>query len=472
MVKQSLLVREVIDRISKSHILSVYEKFIKKDLESIILSLYALHYQDHDVKEILRLLKKDSFNRTKRRWLQNAVKDYEAKNKKKGKELLGEYLLLRSYFERNGAELFRQQFDGALSPEEVIYKRIQFLTGWSNDESAYLSEYLYLQQKTKTQIEKAVQIDITLIIGTVLTDTTLQSPEDIIIESPFSTVENPFFANTRGKVTLADPLLKREGKEYFLSSYNAGEGANYELLVEKEYAEGNGNKVSDLDRLDYKIFLEVMSKRDELFATQKIINIKIGDVVKNLYKTDSARNYKTVEERIVKMKHYSMTKTEGSKRTSYGIFDFVEVTTNPNGTRVAEIHVNEVIYRDYLQRQTIRMYRNKVEKLSLDSSYHLLFVMQKERLICYETKSPYTVSRDYLYFSTKIRFRKRRKQENLQEIEEALDELVKQNIVVQSYRRVGQVFQITFIPIDEEEVRNLLAGDYEYMPLASYKHIE
>ncbi|GAA3314909.1 hypothetical protein GCM10020331_008650 [Ectobacillus funiculus] len=45
-------------------------------------------------------------------------------------------------------------------------------------------------------------------------------------------------------------------------------------------------------------------------------------------------------------------------------------------------------------------------------------------------------------------------------------------IAVQSYRRSGQVFQITFIPIEEEEVKNLLEGDYEYMPLSPYKHIE
>ncbi|GAA3314906.1 hypothetical protein GCM10020331_008640 [Ectobacillus funiculus] len=70
-----------------------------------------------------------------------------------------------------------------------------------------------------------------------------------------------------------------------------------------------------------------------------------------------------------------MTKVESNRKTSYGIFlIFVDITTNPNGTRIAEIHVNEVIYRDYIQRQTVRIYRNKVEKLSLDSSYHLLFL--------------------------------------------------------------------------------------------------
>ncbi|GAA3314903.1 hypothetical protein GCM10020331_008630 [Ectobacillus funiculus] len=76
----------------------------------------------------------------------------------------------------------------------------------------------------------------------------------ISLKVRFSTVENPFFANTRGKVHLTDPLLEREGKEYFLNHYNPYEDEGYQLLIEKEYVEENGNKVSDLDRLDYKIF--------------------------------------------------------------------------------------------------------------------------------------------------------------------------------------------------------------------------
>ncbi|GAA3328268.1 hypothetical protein GCM10020331_071560 [Ectobacillus funiculus] len=45
-----------------------------------------------------------------------------------------------------------------------------------------------------------------------------------------------------------------------------------------------------------------MSNRDERFASRKIIEIKIGDLVKkNLYKTDGTKkNYKIVEERITK----------------------------------------------------------------------------------------------------------------------------------------------------------------------------
>jgi hypothetical protein len=467
----SLLIREVIDRVSKLRLLSVYNESIKGDLESTILPLYQQHFENKDVNEALRILKKDFLNRTKRRWLDAAIRDYEQKKPKKNKELIGEYKALTAYYKTNGKELFCKQFENVSSPEEVIDKRISILREWSQEDSFFLTDYPYIHQKTKTQREKAIHTDISIIIGLTILDPSFQNGNHSIIESPFSTVENPFFSNSRAKLLVEQPLLEKEGKEYFLSTYNSEDGTDYELLIEKEYAEENGNKISDLDRFDYKVFLEIMSQRDELFATQKIINVKIGDLVKALYKTDSKRNYQMIEERITKMKHYSMTKVQHNKKIAYGIFDFVDITTMPNGTRIAEIHVNEVIYRDYIQRQTVRIYKNKVEKLSLDAAYHLLFVMQKERLICYETKSSYNVTRDYLYFSTRVRFRKRRKKENLVEIETALDELVEQKLAVQSYKRVGQVFQITFIPVGESEVKDLLAGDYEYAPLSIYQNV-
>ncbi|KOO48157.1 hypothetical protein [Priestia koreensis] len=470
----SLLVREVIDRISKLRLLTVYQETLKSDLESIILPLYEQHYENKDVQESLRALKKDFLRRTKRRWLDNAVRDFQRKDPKKNRELIGEYKALLPYYETNGEELFRNQFkEDVSSPEELINSRIKVLEAWCEDDSKLITDYAYITQKTKKQREKAISTDISIIIGLTLLDPSFQNNQhQNIIESPFSTVENPFFSNSRAKLIVEQPLLKKEGKEYFSSLYNSEDGTDYELLIEKEYAEETGNKVSDLDRFDYKVFLEIMSKRDELFATQKVIHIKIGDLVKSLYDTDSQRNYKSIEERITKMKHYSMTKIQEDKKLAYGIFDFVDITTMPNGTRIAEIHVNEVIYRDYIQRQTVRIYKNKVEKLSLDAAYHLLFIMQKERLICYETNSSYTVARDYLYFSTKVRFRKRRKNENLIEIEKALDELVEQKLAVQSYKRNGQVFQISFIPVGESEVQDLLSGDYEYAPLSFYQTVQ
>ncbi|MFC6604391.1 hypothetical protein ACFQDF_27170 [Ectobacillus funiculus] len=137
----------VIDRVSRLNLLSICEKYLQTDLEHVVLSLYEQYYQDKDIKESFRLLKKDSFSRTKRRWINSAIKDYETQNQKKNKELIGEYRLLRKYYETSGKELFSEQFEGISCPEEVMKRRIEALTQWSNDEARYLTDYLYLHQK-------------------------------------------------------------------------------------------------------------------------------------------------------------------------------------------------------------------------------------------------------------------------------------------------------------------------------------
>ncbi len=132
--------------------------------------------------------------------------------------------------------------------------------------------------------------------------------------------------------------------------------------------------------------------------------------MKALYKTDSKRNYQMIEERITKMKHYSMTKVQHNKKIAYGIFDFVDITTMPNGTRIAEIHVNEVIYRDYIQRQTVRIYKNKVEKIKFRRRLSFAIRYAKKSVsFAMKQKSSYNVTRDYLYFSTKSPLSKKTK---------------------------------------------------------------
>lgn len=454
-----------IERISNSPLMPVIEDYIDKNVKNLILSIYEDVYQEKDIKETWIFLKRDSFNRTKRRWAGNAIRDYETKDNKQKKELYGEYLLLCTYFDTYGTKRFQEKFEGFLTPEDYIQVQIERLREWSEDDGKLLTEYPYLSNKTKTQISKAIRIDLSMLLGEWLV--TGGKSVNQIIESPFSTVENPFFSNRRGALKLDNELLVQGQKEYLLSSYKVNDEADYLLMVEKEYAADNSHRVNDLDQTDYKIFLEVMSYRDSLFATQKVITVKLGDIVRNIYSSDGKNNYKSLEERLAKMKAYSMTKVlQNGTKTTFGIFDTIEYPPElTGGIRTANIYVNEMIYREYIQRQTVRIYKTKLEKLTTDSARHLIFILQKERLICYETNATYTVSRDYLYFATRVRFKKRRKSDNLKEIQEALDDLIQQSIVVKSYKRTRDMFQIEFFPIDEQEVKDIVQGNFEYNPL-------
>lgn len=126
----SLLIREVIDRVSKLRLLSVYNESIKGDLESTILPLYQQHFENKDVNEALRILKKDFLNRTKRRWLDAAIRDYEQKKPKKNKELIGEYRALTAYYKTNGKNSFANSLKTyRLRKKSLINELISYVNG-------------------------------------------------------------------------------------------------------------------------------------------------------------------------------------------------------------------------------------------------------------------------------------------------------------------------------------------------------
>ncbi|MGG2134619.1 hypothetical protein AB1284_25440 [Bacillus sp. S2(2024)] len=460
--------QQIIDQITKMNLFKVIEKYISIDLEDLINIVFEKYYKDKDIKDTLNKLKRDDLNRTKKRWFTNAIKNYEAEKKKKNRiEIDGEAEFLLRFYEQYGENLFEQEFSKYKSPESIISSRIAEIKEWSESETKFLTDYRYINQKTKLQIEKAIEIDIAILIGNYLKKSKSSGAQ--VYEN--SLVDLAFFGNTRGKVSLEEETYMNEDNEYYRHKYTPDKNMEINVLVDKDYVMSKENKVSDLDPMDYKIFLEVMRHRDELFATQKLIIVKIGDLVSNIYSSGGMKNYMIVEERLKKMRHFSITKQDNKGNWSaIGIFSDVNVIVQPNGTKVAEIYVTEAIYKDYIQKQTVRIYKEKVDNLTQNTSQHLIFIMQKERLICYKSETNYAVTRDYTYFAGKIRFKKKRKNENLKELEAALSELVEQNIVVKSYKRIGEVFQIQFHPINEQEVQDLLEGNYDYTPLENYSN--
>ncbi|WP_336770410.1 hypothetical protein [Bacillus bombysepticus] len=469
MIAKGKLINTVIDKISKTTLLEEIEKQTFGDIEDIVAYLYEQNFKNKDAKEELIKLKAYSFNRTKKRWAQNAIKDYDKKVKRKNKkELLSEYSLLKDYYDKNGEKLFQQQFNNHTSPESVIEERKQLLLQWSVSEEKSLSSYPYLHQKTKKQIENAILTDITMIIGmTLLNEELNTNSPNIVLETPFSAIENPIFGNTRGKVKFKKNAVeeKNDNKEFYSNEYSLSDGKKYNLLVSKEYVQELNNNVKDLDPMDYKIFLEVMSHRDNSFTTQRAIIIKIGDLVKKLYSSDTVKNYEAVTERLLKMGNFRMTSmADDGQINLVSIFSDVKITPQPNGNNIARIVVSDSVYNDYIQRQTVLVYKEKVDTLSIDLAHHLIFILQKERMICYQANLEYSINRDLLYFSGYIRFKKRTKTENIKELEKAFNEIIDRQFIVKSYKRIRDTFQIDFYPVEEQEAKDLLEDNYDYIP--------
>ena len=456
-------VMEVWDEIrAHINIPDIQECFKEKDENAIIEKIYNESYVSNEiyensfitneleVKESLRINKKRR-NQTKKRWVQSSIKDYEKGTSKKLKELRLEYEELTYFYEEKAKSNLVHKFLGE-NPQDIIEETILQLKSWCDDPNSYLANYPYILEKSNSQIEKALTADITVLLGDLLLRKYNGKIQDVIVEKPYSYVDHPVFSEVRGKLELEEELTEDENVKHYYNDYNVTPDYNAQMIVESEYAQQK--QVGVLDKTDERIFAEVLNHRNGLFATKRKIFVEVGKIIKALYKSDNLNTYKLVAERLVKMRNVSFNIITKDRYLAFGLFDYVDVR-DEDGVWMAEITVNEQIYQEYLNKQTIRMYKAVIQKFELPISRILIFALQKERFLGKDDQ-PNKQVYPYIFFLAKVRFKNKNRKENFKLIENSLQEMVSNGICIKEFKRVGDSFHIEYIPITEYEVEDLL----------------
>ncbi|MFB8426949.1 hypothetical protein ACFC4S_33880 [Priestia megaterium] len=400
-----------------------------------------------EVKESLRTSKKRR-NQTKKRWVQSAIKDFEKGTSKKVKELCKE---CESFIEQKHSMDANTKVTNQ-NPEKSIQDIIEDIKSWCEDTNSYLSNYRYILEKSHSQIKKALTADITVILGDILLTKYNGKIQNVIVEKPYSYVDNPVFSDSRGKLKLKENITKEGSVDFHYNDYELDSDYSMKTIVEPDIVKKG--QVGKLDKTDEKIFTEILNYRGAPFATERKIYVDIGKVVRALFKSDNIENYTFVADRLLKMVSITFKVVTKKKYLAFGIFDYVNVE-DKDGIWMAEITVNEQIYQEYLNKQTIRMYNSFIQKFELPLSRLLIFALQKERFTgkaLHQNKRVYP----YLFFLAKVRFKSRNRKNNYKQIEESLQEMVDNGICVKEFKRVGDSFYIEYIPITDYEVEDLL----------------
>lgn len=140
----------------------------------------------------------------------------------------------------------------------------------------------------------------------------------------------------------------------------------------------------------------------------------------------------------------------------FGIFDNVEIDLANRG-RKAEITVNEKVHQQVLDDKMIRIYGDKFKQLELEVSENIVSFLQFNRwkwhLSGFDEKHCILTYDSFLY---KMRFdSRRRKSEIIKLIEESLQEFVDKEFIIQSFKRRGDLFYITYISVEDYELIDL-----------------
>lgn len=434
-------------------------------LETLIAFLYESHYKDKDKEEVYRIIKKESFFRTKRRWVKSAIKninDPSAPNK----ELRAKNLFLQEYINKFGTKQFEREFK-VKSLSDYIERATKELQEWAENDVLPIYSYPYFEEKTPRQHKTSIQIDLLMIIGEFLiSNTAFFKPT--VYQSPNFAINTSFFGvSGRGKLDLEKDTITESGDgdpgvdvSYHpaVKANSFGTNKNTNVLVSTDFVNDLNKKVPDLDTKDFELFLDVLNYRDANFQTNRRIQFPLKKLVTQIYGDKGGKNYEMTTERLLKLANYRITETtDDGEYFVKGLFSSVKIQNDvkdKSGGKIVTAYVSEDVYDDYLRQKVVSIYSEKVEELKGHFAYHLVFVLQKERLLSHQMNEANPVARKWLDFRYAIRFNRRTKKENLAEFEKAVAQIKEQQFLIQDYYRSGEYYFFTFFPLSSIELED------------------
>jgi hypothetical protein len=450
------------------------ESVFEEKVESVVKQLFEEKIKDKDLKKFRSDIYKNQFQKTKKRWfnsLLNSIENTGQKNKKTKKtELLKEIEMAEIILQEHGLEGFKSLYK-ANSVDELIEKRIEEVRSWCENTDQKLIDYRYIKDKTINQQQKALTVDICLILTTFLLSE-LNSNGTIYLEYTDKLEENAIFAISRGKMKFSSTPILIEGEEYYVNEYTPSKDYSLRTLVDKDVIEEGKYRSELLDEIDELIFHVVMSHRTLDFVSNRKIYVDVYSIMKQVYSSKSAKLLDTIERRIQKMSYLKFTATKKGKEQDYvifGIFDTVRKETGPNGERILEITVNDVLHQELIGQQVTRIYKEVLNKLENRLAKTIIFSLQKERLRAHlnqKNKGVFT----YEFFLFRMRFRTKDKNKNIAMIEECLEEIKRHNVTIKDFKRVGNEFHVEFLPVSEQEINDLLPISKNNPPLTHHEN--
>ena len=428
--------------------------YLEDDLNNVIKEAAEEYFSGKSLTEVRRSIFKNQFQKTKKRWYHSLNSSLNSP-KKKETELLREIAHYNYHVRTYGQGHAIKSF-GVDSVEMFIENRLSTIKEWVDDSNSLLTSYPYIHEKSKTSIINALKTDIALTIADVLLKENNGKTKNLLTIIPNVFSEHAFYGE-KTKLDISSGLTEIDGKNYLTSEYSPDE--NYSLLTIIDEQALREREITDrhlkaLDNADFDIFQAVMNHSSVEFVGQRKIFVQIGEIVKEVYKSDGKKNYEMVLSRLIKMANIRFTHVDKERVMVFGIFDYIEYDPTAINQTV-EITVSEVVHRDFTEFNLIQMYSDAIARLEIGLAKLLIFPLQKERLRTHAEGLTHTVL-SYEFFSHKLRFKNRGKLGNIKIIENCLDEMIRHNITVKSYRRVSNRFHIEFLEVTEHEIHDLL----------------
>lgn len=472
--------------------------------------LYKEFYDNKTPKEVLIYIKKNKFYRRKKQWANKAIdglKSYKNNNalNEKGlsRHLVEKYIMMKDYENQKGQMAFEKMFKEK-DCEKAIDSYLKELTNWRDHRTSLICEYPFFTELTNNQQSSALEVDLLVIIGEwlvtnlehleikglqdgkIMVDTSnLNESEDFVERAPSTSLNQPYWGVSKKEMAAlgnehsigAESLITVKRKKSFemsnefdlfldsniLQSYqsiNEIKNVNSLEIVEKsannELIKSYTKKIRTPDMADWRLFVYLINRRHKNFQQNRRIQVYFSDIIAENEKTDGRNTYQIITDRLLRLGFYRMAKNMDGKIHISSLFSDMIIDKDEKNKWFVTAVVSDSVYDDVIKQQTINIYNKKVQELQNDFAYHLVFVLQKARITSYKKESEdITITMEWEDFSS-IRFNKRTKKENFDEIELALKEIKEMGFLVKDYKRIANsAFIISTYPLNLYELEDM-----------------
>lgn len=467
--------RIVLDEIEKE-LCSKFEKtglFTSKMMEpdevknlAIELLTSEFHYDEKpmsDVKSIRhRVVKR--IKGTKKNWLKQVEGSTGQDNP------IERELSVLQRFRDNPA--FSSKFN-ELDDDEFKEKRLENLRTWASDPDAPTSAFPFFSEQHPASVKTAIRNDaIWFIAEYIIAEYGDNGDLRKAVENNPEAISQPIWTDKSIYRDETVETIRREDELHTVTLYNFhkdGEELTLQTslpLNTDDVVESKGLRNHQPDGKDMEIIRFIFRQKDNEFYKTKSITFDLRQLVLEIFKTASVRNYDNIEERLKKLsnirfemriKSSNRKKKEGSM--TWAFFDSLLINTDENGRRFVHIVIANSIYEQMINNQTTQIYQREVSRLELNLSKFLIHALQKERLRLNAENSPLTGTYSvYGFFMAHVRLPKGQFVRNMEMIQQALQEFKELGIIIEDYRPNKSLyeFEITFKPLSDME-----RADYE-----------
>ena len=451
------------------------EMFIKHASLTIMDSLKVLretHLKGTEWKESWWYFYSDKHSRKKTRWKNKAFRDLKQKKMKTAREL---FRLYREYSEVYTEEEVEKKLS---QPKKEVLQ-------WAEEPNSYFFQYPFFTDKTPVTKSAALEDDLAIAFLQYLKnewDEDKKRNGKEVTEFPYES--QVVFANTISKKEMKyDGVTYQDGEEMPYKDVGLDDQP-VRIMVKSTPLTNNMTKnfnVSptnyDIDQIDRDLMTAVLEHRGENFAIDKTIEVRLGDLVGDIYRSKGKKNYDSILSRLIKLQRYRYTHVtpeevngvitgEVNNREHMGFIEYINEIKTDQGETYLSIEINQGLHKRFINNQTLKIYRDQIQLL--DSSYRsMLLYMQKERIKAYRLGNT-KIELSYTQFKANIRFRYSSNSKIREEITKSLDEIIKKGIIVKDYIDGPYAFEIEFEPIDRQEVRDIIG---EKSDTISFDHL-